>query len=294
MKHLAILGPGLLGGSLALAMRERTPDCRVTIWARRPEAAEQAGEIADLASTHLAEVVRGADTIVFCVPIGAMPALAAQIAPFIEPDALITDVGSVKAPVVAALSAIFASRGRYIGSHPMAGSEQTGLSAARADLFEGSVALITPHPGVSEATQADAAVLWELLGCKVRTLSPDAHDEAVGLVSHLPHLLAAALVDFIAAQNRGAFEVCGNGLRDTTRIASGSPDMWTEILAENRAVLSRLLGSWISRLEELREVLAGADDAGMKEFLTRAKDSRDQYILKHGSLEDPQSAHHSG
>lgn len=284
MNHLAILGPGLLGGSLAMAVRSRAPQCRVSIWARREEAVSEAlsAGVCDLASTDLAPVLAGADTVVFCVPIGAMPGLAEKAAPLIEPGALVTDVGSVKAPVVQLLAPIFeqAGRGRFIGSHPMAGSEQAGLAAASPDLFEGSVALITPHAGVLPGVQEEAAALWRLVGCVIHTLAPDEHDAAIGLVSHLPHLIAASLVDFVCTQNPEASEYCGNGLRDTTRIASGLPEMWTEILSTNRAVLVAQLEAFIARLREVSRDIAGGDAAKLKEFLTNAKVRRDRHIKR--------------
>jgi len=277
MNTLAILGPGLLGGSLALAVRARAPQCRVSLWARREAALEEvrAAGICDFASTDLAQVVQGAEVIVFCVPIGAMPGLAQRLAPMVGPTTLVTDVGSVKAPVVDALAPLFK---RFVGSHPMAGSEQAGLAAARDDLFEGTVSLVTPHPGVAPGAVEEAAALWRLVGCEVQTLSPSEHDAAIGLVSHLPHLIAAALVDFVCAQNSAAVGFCGNGLRDTTRIASGLPDMWTEILATNHAVLGSQLQAFIARLQEVSRDIAGGNDSKLKEFLTNAKVQRDRHI----------------
>ena len=211
-----------------------------------------------------------------------MPGLAQQMAPLVEPDALVTDVGSVKGPVVEALNAIFAraGRGRFVGSHPMAGSEQAGLAAARADLFAGAVCLVTPHPGVALETVEAAAAFWRLVGCEVRTLSPAEHDTAIGLVSHLPHLIAAALVDFICAQDPGAVDFCGNGLRDTTRIASGLPEMWAEIMATNRAALGGQLDGFIARLQEVSRELARGNDSQVKECLTSANVSRDRHITR--------------
>ena len=277
MNSLAILGPGLLGGSLALAVRARAPQCRVSIWARREAAVEEvrAAGICDLASTNLEQVVAGAEVIVFCVPIGVMPELAQRIAPLVGPEVLVTDVGSVKAPVVDALAPLFK---RVVGSHPMAGSEQAGLAAARADLFEGSVALLTPHFGTNPGVVDEATALWRLVGCEVRTLSPAEHDASIGLVSHLPHLIAAALVDFVCGANPGAAEFCGSGLRDTTRIASGHPDMWTEIVATNHAVLGSQLQAFIARLQEVSQDISGGADSKLKEFLTNAKVQRDRYI----------------
>ena len=281
MNTLAILGPGLLGGSLALAVRARAPQCRVSLWARRESAVEEvrAAGICDFASTDLAQVVQGAEIIVLCVPIGAMPELAQRLAPMVGPNTLVTDVGSVKAPVVDALAPLFK---RFVGSHPMAGSEQAGLAAARADLFEGTVCLVTPHPGVDPAAVEQAAALWQLVGSSVQTIAPSEHDAAIGLVSHLPHLIAAALVDFVCAQNPAAVGFCGNGLRDTTRVASGLPDMWTEILATNHAVLGGQLQAFIARLQEVSQDIAGGNDSKLKEFLTNAKVQRDRHIKQRG------------
>ena len=281
MNTLAILGPGLLGGSLALAVRARAPQCRVSLWARRESAVEEvrAAGICDFASTDLAQVVQGAEIIVLCVPIGAMPELAQRLAPMVGPNTLVTDVGSVKAPVVDALAPLFK---RFVGSHPMAGSEQAGLAAARADLFEGTVSLVTPHPGVDPAAVEQAAALWQLVGSSVQTIAPSEHDAAIGLVSHLPHLIAAALVDFVCAQNPAAVGFCGNGLRDTTRVASGLPDMWTEILATNHAVLGGQLQAFIARLQEVSQDIAGGNDSKLKEFLTNAKVQRDRHIKQRG------------
>jgi prephenate dehydrogenase len=284
MNKIALLGPGLLGGSLALALRARAPQCRVAVWARRAEAVEEirASGVCELASTELGPVLEGADRVVLCVPIGAMPELARGIADCVEPDALVTDVGSVKASVVEALAPIFerAGRGRFIGSHPMAGSEQAGFSAACADLFEGTVCIVTPRPGDAPETVEAAAGFWRSVGCQVRTLAPAEHDAAIGLVSHLPHLIAAALTNFVCTQNPEAVDFCGNGLRDTTRIASGLPGMWTEILASNRAELGGQLEAFIARLREVSRDIAGGDDAKLKEFLTNAQIRRDRHIKR--------------
>lgn len=280
MNKIAILGPGLLGGSLALALRERAPETRVAVWARREAAAEEVRGICGLASTELTPVLEGANFAVLCVPIGVMPGLARQMAGLVEPGTVVTDVGSVKAPVVEALTPVFAGagRGRFIGSHPMAGSEQAGFSAARADLFEGSVCIVTPPEGADPALVEAAAGFWRRVGCEVKTLTPEEHDTNVGLVSHLPHLIAAALSNFVCTQKPEAVDFCGNGLRDTTRIASGLPGMWTEILASNRAELGRHLEAFISRLREVSRDIAGGNDAKLKEFLTEAQVLRDRHI----------------
>src|SRR4051794_8049771 len=150
MKKLAVIGPGLLGGSIALAAR-RLPGWSVSAWARRPAAVDEllARGIVEAASTQLEAIAAEADLVVLCVPIGAMPALAEQLAEMVPAHAIVTDVGSVKGPVVAALTPLFQERGHFVGSHPMAGSEQAGLQAARADLFDESVCILTPQAEVT-------------------------------------------------------------------------------------------------------------------------------------------------
>lgn len=275
---LAIIGPGLLGGSLALAMRARNPDClEIAIWARREVAVEEvrAMGVADVASTDLAAVATGANIVVFCVPIGVMPELARQIVSVIEPDALVTDVGSVKGPVVDALVPIFQNRGRFVGSHPMAGSEQSGLAASRADLFDGAVCILTPHPEADPQAVEELGRFWRLAGCTLDTLSPQEHDRSIGLVSHLPHLLAAVLVDFVCAEDPNSINFCGNGFRDTTRVASGPPNMWTEILLSNRVALAGQLSRLVARLGDVSAQLASGNESIVREILTDARNQRE-------------------
>lgn len=278
MTNLAILGPGLLGGSIALAARARGLH-RVALWARRAEAVAEieAGNFADRASTDLRTVVADADLVILCTPIGAMPALARDILDAIPAGALITDVGSVKAPVCAELGAIFHQRGRFVGSHPMAGSERTGLAAARADLFAGAVSIVTPDAQSDATAVAAIREFWSALGCRVLELAPAEHDEIVALVSHFPHLLAATLVHTVAAENARAFDFCGPGFRDSTRIAASPPAMWAEILGSNRVAVRRAAEAMI---EKLREIVTLLDrDRPMTDFLTQAKAQRDRVRL---------------
>ena len=275
MQSLAILGPGLLGGSIALAAR-RAGGGRVALWARRAEAVAEIAAlgIADAVSTDLRAIVAGADLVILCVPIGAMPALAREIAGLISPRTIVTDVGSVKAPVVAELGEIFHERGRFVGSHPMAGSEQTGIRAARAELFEDAACILTPEPSSDTAAVAELRAFWQTLGCRVLEVSPAAHDEIVALVSHLPHLLAATLVHTVLAENPRAIEFSGPGFRDTTRVAAGPPAMWAEILRTNRVAVRQ---SAEAMIEKLRGILTLLDrDQPMTEFLTQAKAQRDR------------------
>ena len=273
---LAIIGPGLLGGSIALAARAKNPAARISVWARRDEAARDVEKrgIADFASADLKAVCSGADLVVFCVPIGAMASLAEEMAAFVSPDALVTDVGSVKVPVVESLAPIFAGKARFVGSHPMAGSEQTGIEASRADLFEDTVCIITPEKETLAQDVARTREFWTMLGCRLRELSPAEHDKVIALVSHLPHLVAATLVNLVCSQNADSLNFSGNGFRDTTRVASGSPGMWAEILGGNREQVRKSMQAMIAQLQQVVDFMD--DDAKMRQFLTSAKNRRDE------------------
>ena len=226
------------------------------MWARSQESARNASKLFPFVSCDAAETARGSNLCVLCTPIGAMPALGEQLAPALAEGAVVTDVGSVKAGVVRRLETIFG--GRFIGSHPMAGSEQSGLSAARANLFEGAVCILTPtNESLPEAVQA-VRDLWQCVGCRIMQMTPGEHDERVARVSHLPHAVAAALVNAISLRLADVGSIAGGGYRDTTRIAAGPAAMWREILLENRAGLLAGLGDFSAMLDKMKAmILAG-------------------------------------
>ncbi len=275
---IAILSPGLLGGSLALAIRERMKGIEIRVWARREENARKVRDLglADAASTDVAAMVKGAKLIVFCMPIGGMAEIAGQIVGGVDRDALVTDVGSVKQPVVETLGRIFRGRAEFVGSHPMAGSEKTGLDAARGDLFEGAVTILTPEEGVRKESVEALGGFWESVGCRVAVATPRAHDEAVALISHLPHLAAAVLVRTAMRENPAALDWRGNGFLDTTRVASGPSGMWAEILIENRVAMRKVIDAMIENLSEVSRMLEGEDAGGVEEYLAQARVTRER------------------
>jgi prephenate dehydrogenase len=279
---IAILSPGLLGGSLALGIRQRMPGVELRIWARREESVQKARALvmADEASTDAAAIAKGADLVIFCMPIGCMPELARRIVPSVTEETVVTDVGSVKQPVVEKLGAIFRGRAQFIGSHPMAGSEQAGLDAARADLFEGAVTIVTPADGASQETVASLAKFWETLGCRVAISSPRVHDEAVASISHLPHLVAAALVQTALRENPLALDWRGNGFLDSTRIALGPPAMWAEILVENRAAVKKAIHAMIENLSEVTKLIDAEESVALEQYLAEARLARDRLRQK--------------
>lgn len=293
LSRIAILGPGLIGGSLALAIRRRELCPRLSLWSRdaRERDAICANGVAkehDLVTDNPAAAVAGADLVMLCVPPDAMVDLARRIAPHLEPGAVVSDVASVKNGLATELGAIFqtpaedaarpataAIGSRYVGAHPMAGGERGGPDAARADLFENTVCLLTPDDGTAPDALARVESFWRALGSRVRCLTPAAHDEAVALVSHLPHLLAAALVNHVAAQPGEPVACAGPGWRDATRIAAGSPELWTEILSRNRLPVTNALNGLITRLGEAARFLETGREAELRIFLSEAKCQRE-------------------
>jgi prephenate dehydrogenase len=277
LTRLAIIGPGLLGGSIALAMCERRPEVAISVWARRAEALKAIRQLVPAAftSSDLREVVAGADLVVLCVPIGAMPDLASEMEPFLKPGALVTDVGSVKVPVVRALPPLL-PRAQFVGSHPMAGSDQSGLSAARADLFQDAVCIVTVDADSKPEPQREACAFWRGLGCQVRTLTAAEHDEIVAFVSHLPHLAAAALVNMVVEQMPEALGYCGSGFRDSTRVAAGPAAMWTEIALANRGAIARAAEAMVEKLREVARLLDANDPDSMTRFLSAAQAERER------------------
>lgn len=277
--HVAILGPGLLGGSMALALRARWPQMKVSIWARRPTAVDEVlrAGIAHHASTVLADVVTDASLIVLATPVESMAHLAEQLVRLrLSRNVLVSDVGSVKGSVVNNLEPLLAGIGSgFIGSHPMAGSEKSGIDAARADLFHGAACVITP----TEATDLHGVErlhhLWQGVGCRTIELSPLDHDRYVARISHLPHLSAALVTLTALADDVGPLVCAGSGFRDTTRVASGDPDLWTGIVNHNREPILEAIRAAALRWGELLEIVESMDDDRLRRFLAEAKQLRD-------------------
>lgn len=283
-QRIAILGPGLLGGSIAMACRARLPEVRLQVWGRREEALRAVAEqqLAEATSTDVGEVVRGAELVILCVPVEHMGKLAGEMVGHLEAEAIVTDVGSVKTMVLEQVGPVVRRRAHFVGSHPMAGSEQAGFEAARADLFEGASCLVIPDEGEDKSHKSyrtyveKVARFWESLGCQVTEMSAREHDAAVAWVSHLPHLLAAVLVNTVADCAPGALPLCGPGFRDTTRVAAGPPDMWTGIFSLNRTALRDSTEAMIEKLREFATLLDGFDESGIHERLRTAKLGRDR------------------
>jgi prephenate dehydrogenase len=279
---LSILGPGLLGGSIGLAARHRKVAKRVVIWGRRPDAVDQAHKLgaADEAVTDLAKAVADAELVVLATPIGAMRALAEQMRPSLPAGCIVTDVGSVKYTIVTTLSDALQGHARFVGSHPMAGSEQSGIDAAKRDLFDNAVCIITPREDTDKKALNVVYDFWKALGCSVKTLGPLEHDEMVARTSHLPHVVAAAVVNVVCNNGDKPLNFVGPGFKDFTRIASGPFEMWTEICLENRVEIGRALDQLIEELVKMRAAVENSDAVELRTMLKRAKHFRDELRFK--------------
>lgn len=254
-RRLSILGVGLLGGSLGLAVKSRVKGCVVAGYGHRRETLDTALNCAaiDEGYDRPQEAVRGADLVVLCTPVGLLEPMLREIAPALAPNTIVTDVGSTKRTVVAAGERYLSTGATFVGSHPMAGSEKRGVLYARADLFEGARCIITPTERTQPQALAHVEGFWKTVGMRTTRLSPAEHDQLVAEVSHLPHAVAAALV---ALQDERALPLAGNGFMDMTRIAAGDGGLWRDIFADNldnlRAGIARLhdtLGQLLNRLD---------------------------------------------
>jgi len=261
---VCIVGVGLIGGSLGIAMRERGLARQVVGLVRREEtinAAFQRGAV-DNATTNLEEAARGADMVFLASPVGQIQPLCEQLGPVVRAGALVTDAGSTKADIVEGCSKIFGQKANFIGGHPMAGSERTGVEHASASLFEGAVWILTPTPQTPDLATRKMVKLIEGLGARPLVMDAAAHDALVAVTSHLPHITAAALVHlFTACQetHEQAPQLVAGGWRDSTRIAAGSPEMWRDISLANAPAITQQLDQLIMQLQLLRDMLTRQD-----------------------------------
>lgn len=287
-KKITLVGVGLLGGSLGLALRKRGLAASVVGFVRRPASVaecERLGAV-DLATLDLARAVEGAEVIVLCTPIAQMRPLVKQMLPALKRGAVVTDVGSVKGSVVRDLESLVAEAGaHFVGSHPMAGAEKMGVAAARADLFAGAVCVVTPTARSDRAAVGKVEQLWEAVGCRLLRLTPEAHDRLVSRSSHLPHVVAAQLANLILSPQHPVEQgmLCANGFRDTTRIASSSPEMWRDIALANRRNLLGALERFIAALEEFRRDLKNEDARAVAKFFEQARRRRNAWSQRAGS-----------
>jgi prephenate dehydrogenase len=276
---VTIIGVGLLGGSIGLALKQRKLVGEVCGYVRRKSAVQdalRAGAV-DRATNDVLEAVSGADLIIVCTPISRMEGMIAQMFPALRKGVVVTDVGSVKAPLVRALSSKIAKTGaHFIGSHPMAGSERGGVGSAHGGLFDGAVCVVTPTSRSPVAAVNKVRRFWNALGSQVLTMDARTHDKLVSRASHLPHLIAALLAGQVLdpRQDKRQAKLCATGFRDTTRVAASSPEMWCDIAMANRRNLIRDLTRFGHQIQSLCRWLAEKDANRVEQLLMNAQQLR--------------------
>jgi prephenate dehydrogenase len=284
MNQIAILGLGLMGGSLGLALKNsKSFRGKVRGYARRSETRERAlkSNVVDEVFEDPAKAVEDADMVVLCVPILAIPELVKKCKSGLKKGCLVTDVGSTKAELVGWLEPLLKGTGAvFVGSHPLAGSERQGLAAAQANLYEKAVVLVTPSDGKDGPAIESLKKFWKNLGATVKVMSPDEHDRIVARTSHLPHI-AAALVSATVGRDgdlRRIGTYCGPGFRDTTRIAEGSPEVWHDIIQSNRKRLAGELAEFKSGLERVSSMVERGAFDQLLQFLKDGRLKRKQLV----------------
>lgn len=282
-KKITIFGVGLIGGSFALALKKANAIEQVVGVGRSTASLARAKElgIIDVLGASVANAVRGADLILIAAPVAQTEAILASIAPHLQPGTVVTDAGSTKSDVVAAArKALGGKIAQFVPGHPIAGREQNGPDAAIVDLYVGKKVVLAPLPENAADDVALVANAWRQCGAIIRQLTPQDHDRVFAAVSHLPHLLAYALVDDIAKKPHAdlLFQYAASGFRDFTRIAGSSPEMWRDISLANQTALLGELDAYMTQLTQLRGLLAQADGAALEAVYANAQRARQNWI----------------
>jgi len=283
INRLALIGVGLIGGSLARALRDAGHVREVIGYGRGLANLQRAVElgVADRIETSLSAAVRDADMVVLATPVGSMADILEAIAPYLAKDAVVTDVGSVKGTIATAARAALGEKlADFVPGHPIAGTERTGVEASFSSLFVGRRVVLTPLPETRAEAVTRVRAMWQAAGADVVSMSVEHHDAVLAATSHLPHLLAYALVDMLARldDSREIFAYAAGGFRDFTRIASSDPVMWRDISLANREAIVNMLKKYRAEVEGLIEAVAAGDGAKLQTLFARAKAARDALV----------------
>ena len=273
-QQISILGPGLLGASLALAMKARGLCQQIHSWSRSAETRSQAmqADWCDAVFDQASAACEGSALVVVCTPVETIIPLIELVAPSLSTDAIVTDVGSIKSLICREAQSL---KVNFIGSHPMAGSERTGMANASQNLFNGAACFITPSNDDNETEVKRLHQLWQAVGMRVVSTTPEAHDKIVAHISHLPHLLASSLCSYLARMDANWRGLAGGGLRDTTRVAAGDPTLWKQILEQNREEVLRAIEGFENELAVLKGALLDKNTPELIARLERGKQFRD-------------------
>lgn len=286
-EQLGLIGCGLMGGSFALALKRAGLVRRVVGYSKSPSTTERARQmgVIDVEAPSALLAVSGADIVLIAVPVAATEATLKAIRHLVTPEMLIMDVGSTKRDVVdAARSVLREQVGSFVPAHPIAGREVAGVEHADPDLYLGKPVILTPIERTRTAQLQRAAAVWTAIGCQVSKMSPDAHDAAFAAVSHLPHVLAFALVNGIAAQPQGQefLSLAGPGFRDFTRIAASDPKVWRDILMTNRTELLAQAQAFRDALQAFEQAIARGDADALERLIEQASNLRSRWRMSAG------------
>jgi prephenate dehydrogenase len=263
-----------------MALRSRCPDTIISVWGRSEDRLKEvlSRGLADFVSTEPLRAVQGADLVILCTPVDSMEKIAKTMSGGLLPDSVVTDAGSVKHCVMEKMAPLFG--GRFVGGHPMAGNEGSGLAAARADLFNSAPCILTPLASTDPIALQVVGAFWNSLGAEITTMSPEEHDRLVAYISHLPHALAFALVNLAKRSlPDGSLRLAGGSFRDATRVSASNPDLWTGILMENRREVIPALREMSGLLNSLADRLDHEHIDSLLDFFARAKEDRDSLSI---------------
>ncbi|HUT40191.1 MAG TPA: prephenate dehydrogenase/arogenate dehydrogenase family protein [Gammaproteobacteria bacterium] len=285
IKRLCIIGVGLIGGSLARALRAAGQVREIVGAGRSAENLQQAVALGviDRYETDFARAVEGADMVLAAVPLGAMEGVFAAIADHLADGAVVTDAGSAKGSVIASAQRVFgAAADFFVPGHPIAGTERSGVTASFAELYQGRRVILTPLPETAATAIARVRAMWEAAGARVVEMEPVHHDEVLAATSHLPHVLAFTLVESLARlqDKREIFEYAAGGFRDFTRIASSDPVMWRDICLANSTVIQAMIERFIGDLQALDRAVEARDGERLLQIFGDAKAARDRFVEK--------------
>ncbi len=292
INRLAIIGVGLIGGSLARALRDAGHVREIVGHGRGFANLQRAVDLGviDRVETTLPAAVRAADMVVLATPVGGMKKILRAIAPYLAPDAVVTDVGSVKGVIVDAARKLLGKRfANFVPGHPIAGTERSGVEASFASLYVGRRVVLTPLPETRAEAVQRVRAMWQAAGAEVVTMTVEHHDTVLAATSHLPHLLAYALVDMLARleDSHEIFAYAAGGFRDFTRIASSDPVMWRDISLANRDAIVSLLKQYRREVESLIKAVAAGDGEKLHTVFARAKAVRDALVTNDQKKQEP-------
>ncbi len=290
INHLAILGVGLIGGSLARALKRSQSVNIVSGYGRRQEALEKGIKLGvlDRASTDLADVVSDADIIMLATPLGTVEPLLTEMKPYLKPGVIITDAGSAKGSVVRSAKKVLDDISCFVPGHPIAGTEKSGVEASFAELFDRHRVILTPDQTTTDLATNTIRQMWEACGADVVLMGVEQHDRVLAATSHLPHMLAYALVDCLANMDESEeiFNNAAGGFADFTRIASSNPEMWHDICFANRESLLSVLDSFDAYINRIRAAIDTDESDALMEIFKRAKAERDAFMDKRQAIID--------